>query len=105
MILWITGFLIEAAADAQKSSFNSNPQNKGKFINVGLWRYSRHPNYFGDVIVWIGVAVYAFSSLKGAQYLTLISPLFEYLLLSKLSGVPMLEKKSDKKWGEDPAYI
>ena len=103
-LVWIFGFGFEIIADRQKSQFNQNPENKGKFINVGLWSWSRHPNYFGEIVLWIGVAVVALPVLQGLQWVTLISPVFIYLLLTRISGVPMLEKRADEKWGGQEDY-
>ena len=104
LIIWITGFTIEVQADNQKSKFNADPSNKNKFINTGLWSRSRHPNYFGEILLWFGIAIIAFPVLKGSQLFTLVSPLFVYILLTRGSGVPLLEKKADKTWGGDPGY-
>ncbi len=103
-LLWVVGFIVEATADAQKSTFNSDPANRGRFVNVGLWRWSRHPNYFGEILLWIGVTVIAAPEFQGWQWLALISPLFVIFLLTKVSGVPLLEKRGDEKWGDDPEY-
>jgi steroid 5-alpha reductase family enzyme len=103
-IVWALGFGIEAIADWQKSQFRAKPENAGKFINSGLWAWSRHPNYFGEIILWIGVAIIALPILRGWQWVTLISPLFVTLLLTRVSGIPMLEERADKKWGGDPEY-
>jgi len=103
--LFILGFCIEVISDNQKSKFRSFPENRDKFITTGLWAKSRHPNFFGEIVLWTGVAVMSFSSLEGPQYLTLISPLFTYILLMYVSGVRMLEARADKKWGHDEAYI
>ena len=104
LIIWFIGFGIEAVADAQKSAFKAGSKNKGKFIQSGLWSKSRHPNYFGEIVLWIGVALIAFPVLQGWQYVTLVSPVFVTLLLTKISGVPMLEKKADSKWGGQDDY-
>jgi len=104
LIVWLVGFGIEVIADRQKSAFRADPQNEGKFINVGLWSWSRHPNYFGEIVLWIGVAIIAFPVLSGWQYVTLISPLFVVLLLTRISGIPMLEANADKKWGGQTDY-
>jgi steroid 5-alpha reductase family enzyme len=104
LLIWIFGFSMEALADMQKNRFNANPANKGKFIQTGLWSRSRHPNYFGEIVIWIGVAVIALPVLQGWQWVALISPLFVTLLLTRVSGVPLLEKKSDAKWGGQPDY-
>jgi len=104
LLIWILGFGIEVVADLQKSRFNANPANKGKFINTGLWSRSRHPNYFGEITLWVGIAVIALPVLQGWQWIALISPLFVTLLLTKVSGIPLLEKKADKKWGGQEEY-
>ena len=103
-LVWLVGFAIEVIADRQKSQFRAAPENAGKFINVGLWSWSRHPNYFGEIILWIGVAIIALPVLRGWQWVTMISPLFVILLLTRISGVPMLEARSDQKWGGQTAY-
>jgi steroid 5-alpha reductase family enzyme len=103
-LIWLLGFGIEVTADQQKSKFRANPQNSGKFINTGLWSWSRHPNYFGEIVLWIGVALIAIPVLSGWQWLTLISPIFVVILLTRVSGVPMLEKQADEKWGGQAEY-
>jgi steroid 5-alpha reductase family enzyme len=103
-LIWAFGFAIEVTADAQKSRFRADPQNKGKFINTGLWAWSRHPNYFGEIVLWIGVAVIALPILRGWRWVTLISPVFVTLLLTRISGVPILEKRADEKWGGQEDY-
>ena len=104
LILFVAGFLVEIIADKQKSKFRAIPENKDKFITSGLWARSRHPNYFGEIVLWSGIAVMSFSSLQGLQYLTLISPIFTYLLLVYVSGVRMLEARGDIKWGNNEDY-
>ena len=103
--LFIFGFGTEVIADKQKTVFRSIPENRDKFITTGLWAKSRHPNFFGEIVLWTGIAVMSFSSLTGLQYLTLISPVFTYLLLVYVSGVRMLEAQADKKWGDNEEYI
>jgi steroid 5-alpha reductase family enzyme len=103
-LVWVFGFTIEAVADAQKSRFRADPENKGKFIHTGLWARSRHPNYFGEIVLWIGVAIIALPILRGWQWVTLISPVFVTVLLTRISGVPMLEKRADEKWGGQEDY-
>jgi steroid 5-alpha reductase family enzyme len=103
-LIWVFGFAIEAVADAQKNRFRADPENKGKFINTGLWARSRHPNYFGEIVLWVGVAVIALPILRGWQWITLISPIFVALLLTRISGVPMLERRADEKWGGQEDY-
>ena len=102
--LFLLGFSTEIVADNQKSKFRSFPENRDKFITTGLWAKSRHPNYFGEIVLWAGIAVMSFSSLEGWQYLTLISPIFTYILLVYVSGVRMLEARADIKWRHDENY-
>ncbi len=104
LLIWVFGFAFEAIADSQKSRFNADPNNKGKFIRTGLWSRSRHPNYFGEIVLWIGVAVIAAPVLQGWQWAAMISPIFVTLLLTRISGIPLLEKKADKKWGGQEEY-
>ena len=104
LLVWAAGFALEATADFQKSSFRADPANKGTFIRAGVWSWSRHPNYFGEIVIWIGVALVALPVLQGWQYVTLISPLFVILLLTRVSGVPLLEKRADEKWGGQDDY-
>lgn len=102
--IWIGGMLIESVADTQKSRFRDDPDNEGRFINTGLWAWSRHPNYFGEIVLWSGMAVVAIPVLEGWQWATLISPLFVFILLTRVSGVPALEKKADERWGGQDDY-
>lgn len=104
LIVWAVGFAIEVVADRQKSAFKAIPENKDTFIRSGLWSWSRHPNYFGEIVLWIGVTIMALPILRGWQWVTLISPIFIILLLTKLSGIPLLEKRADEKWGGQPEY-
>ncbi|MDC3150397.1 DUF1295 domain-containing protein [SAR86 cluster bacterium] len=104
-LIWIIGFSIEVIADQQKTNFKDAPANKDNFITVGLWSWSRHPNYFGEMVLWIGIAVIAFPVLIGWQLVALISPIFVIFLLTKISGITMLESRGYKKWKDDPAYI
>jgi len=104
LIIWVTGFAIEVIADRQKSKFKADPANEGRFITTGLWAWSRHPNYFGEIVLWIGIAMMALPVLSGWRYLTLISPVFVTLLLTKVSGIPIQEKQAEERWGDDPEY-
>ena len=103
-LIWVLGFSIEAVADAQKSRFRADPNNRGRFIQTGLWSRSRHPNYFGEIVIWIGVAIIAIPVLRGWQWVTLISPVFVTLLLTRISGIPLLEQRADEKWGGQEDY-
>ena len=103
-IIWIIGFLFEIISDYQKIKFKNNALNKNKFIDSGLWSISRHPNYFGEIILWIGVYIITLPSTSGLEYLGIISPLFVIVLLNKVSGINLLEASADKKWGSSKEY-
>jgi steroid 5-alpha reductase family enzyme len=102
--LWLFGLTIEVIADRQKRNFKKQPASERGFITTGLWAYSRHPNYLGEILLWIGVAVAAMPALAGWQYIVVCSPLFVILLLVKVSGIPLLESKAEKKWGGNKDY-
>jgi len=102
--VWAIGFAFEVIADLEKSRFTADPANRGRFITTGLWSLSRHPNYFGEIVLWVGVAMIAFPSLAGWSLLTLISPLFVAVLLTRISGVPLLEQSADERWGGQEDY-
>ena len=102
--LFIYGFYTEVKADNEKSKFRSVPENRDKFITTGLWAKSRHPNYFGEIVLWAAIAVISLPSLSGLQYITLISPIFTYVLLVHVSGVRMLEARGQKQWGHLEEY-
>ena len=104
ILTWAAGMTIEVVADRQKSRFKANPANEGKFIDEGLWAWSRHPNYFGEIVLWTGIAIIALPVLQGWQWATLISPVFVAFLLIKVSGIPMLEEKADERWGGQEDY-
>ncbi|KNH15305.1 membrane protein [Arthrobacter sp. ZBG10] len=104
VLVWAVGIAIEIAADIQKSAFKADPANEGRYISTGLWSKSRHPNYFGEITLWVGVAIITLPVLQGWQWAALISPVFVALLLTKGSGVPLLEAKADKKWGGQADY-
>jgi len=103
-LVWLIGFAIEIAADTQKSRFSADPDNQGKFIQTGLWARSRHPNYFGEIVLWIGITIITLPVLQGWQWIALISPIFVILFLTRVSGVPLLEKRADEKWGGQKEY-
>lgn len=103
--LWLIGLIIESVADYQKFSFKLKAENKDKFIQSGLWKYSRHPNYFGEILVWIGAYLFVVLTLTPLQMaIGVLSPLFIILLLAFVSGLPQLESYADKKWGADKGY-
>jgi steroid 5-alpha reductase family enzyme len=104
LIVWAIGFYFELVSDVQKSQFKANPDNEGKFIQEGLWAWSRHPNYFGEIVIWLGVAIIALPVLKGWALFALISPVWVIIQLTLISGIPMLEEKADKRWGGQENY-
>ena len=103
-LLWAAGLAVEVIADRQKSRFRADPAHRGRFISTGLWSRSRHPNYFGEILLWIGVAVIALPVLQGWQWVGMVSPVFVAVLITRVSGVPLLEAKADAKWGGQPDY-
>lgn len=105
LAIFLIGWAIESIADAQKFQFSQNPKNKGKWIASGIWKYSRHPNYFGEILVWIGLYVSVLLSVSTLEKVVgIISPISIMVTLLFLSGVPLLEKSADKKWGKNPDY-
>lgn len=102
--VWVAGFAIEVVADGQKSAFKKDPANKGRFISTGLWAWSRHPNYFGEITLWTGMAILAAPVLSGWQWVVMVSPVFVTVLLTRISGIPMLESRADERWGEEAEY-
>ena len=103
-LLFFAGFVIEVIADNQKSKFRSIEENRDSFINEGLWSRSRHPNYFGEIILWLGITVMSISSFSGINYLAIFSPIFTYLLLNYISGIRILEARGNEKWGHLDEY-
>ncbi|XP_057544255.1 uncharacterized protein LOC130823600 isoform X1 [Amaranthus tricolor] len=103
-IMWSIGFSLEASADQQKLSFKNSPANRGRWCNVGVWKYSRHPNYFGEIFLWWGIFIGSIPVLEGAEWLVILGPVFLTLLLLFLSGIPLLEESADKKYGNVDEY-
>lgn len=91
LAVWITGFIFESVGDYQLAQFVKKPSNKGHVMQSGLWKYTRHPNYFGEVTQWWGIFLFAISIPNG--FFTIIGPLVITLLITKISGIPLLEKK------------
>ncbi|KTS04309.1 DUF1295 domain-containing protein [Microbacterium testaceum] len=104
IVVWLLGMAFEVVADLQKQAFRADPANRGEFIRTGLWSRSRHPNYFGEILVWIGVFLVAAPVLQGWQWIAVLSPLFVILLLTRVSGIPLLEKRADERWGDRADY-
>lgn len=103
--IWLGGLVLETIADIQKYAFTHNAKNKGKWIASGVWKYSRHPNYFGEICVWLGIYVTVVTSLDGIERIVaFVSPLIIFITLRFISGVPPLEKMADQRWGDDAEY-
>ncbi len=103
IFIWLTGLIIEAVADQQK--YNFRQKKTGKWIDTGLWHYSRHPNYFGEILCWTGMYIYTFTSLSYLnKFIALISPVYITVLLLFVSGIPRLEEYADNKWGDNKKY-
>ena len=101
--IWLLGFGIEVVADRQKRAFRRR-EGAGRFIDSGFWAWSQHPNYFGEITLWVGVALVALPGLQGWQLVTLVSPVFVFVLLTRISGIPLLTARARRRWGDDPAY-
>jgi steroid 5-alpha reductase family enzyme len=104
MALWLSGFAIESISDYQKRVFRKENNPSEAFIHTGLWSRSRHPNYFGEITLWTGIAVIALNTLTGIEYITLISPVFVYILLTRMSGVNLLERIAEERYGHLEEY-
>ena len=103
-LIWFVGFLIETIADQQKFVFKNNPKNKKKWMETGLWAFSQHPNYFGEILLWWGMFFMIAPMLYGFYWLLLVGPVFITILITKVSGIPLLQASANKKYGDDPSY-
>lgn len=103
-IMWFVGITIEATADQQKLVFKNSPANRGKWCNIGVWKYSRHPNYFGEILLWWGIFVASTPVLEGTEWLVIFGPVFLTLLLLFVSGIPLLEASLNKKFASVGEY-
>lgn len=103
-LVWLGGFATEVIADNQKSRFKMDKKNDGRFITTGLWSWSRHPNYFGEIVLWCGMAIMAIPVLSGLRFVALISPIFVFVLLTRISGIPLLRRRAEKRWGAEPEF-
>ncbi|MBN2884977.1 DUF1295 domain-containing protein [Patescibacteria group bacterium] len=105
-VLWLIALVIEAIADWQKYIFINNPNNKNNWIESGLWKYSRHPNYFGEILHWVAIYIFVINNLSLIDGLiALISPVFISIIIIFVTGLPMLERGANKRWGHDPKYL
>ena len=105
ILIWLIGFGFEVIADFQKNNFKKAENTNDKFISDGLWSISRHPNYFGEITLWIGIYIISYTSFTGYEYLSIVSPIFVYILLTRMSGINMLEKIADERYGNINSYI
>ena len=104
LLMWVTGFAIEVVADSQKAAFRKSTENRGRWINTGLWAKAQHPNYFGEILLWTGLVVVGFPVYEGLEWLAVISPIITFTLLTRVSGVPMIRARNEQRWGADPGY-
>ncbi|HRI05966.1 MAG TPA: DUF1295 domain-containing protein [Candidatus Dojkabacteria bacterium] len=104
IIFAFVGLIIEGIADMQKFRFKSLKENEGRWVDVGLWRFSRHPNYLGEIMVWVGAFIFVLPFINGISIFSIISPLFIYYLLTHVSGIPTLEKKYDERFKDNKEY-
>jgi len=102
--MWAIGFALQVAADSQKRAFRAKPENHDKFITSGVWAWSQHPNYFGEMLMWAGIWVSSSSQMQGVELATILCPLFNFCLLRFVSGVPLLQHHARKKWGSDSTW-
>ena len=101
----LLALILETTADLQKFRFNNNPANKGHFISIGVWKFSRHPNYFGEISMWVGTYIFVWPYLTSHQrIIALVGPLAITYILLFVTGIPKLEKYADEKWGKDADY-
>jgi steroid 5-alpha reductase family enzyme len=103
-VLSVLGIVIETFADSQKFIFKNNENNKSKWIETGLWKYSRHPNYLGEIFVWVGILIYCLPYLYGWGLLTVVSPIYITVLLVFVSGIPTLEMEYEKRYLGNKEY-
>ncbi len=104
ILIWLAGLGIETVADWQKFKFKNDPKNKGVWIQEGIWKYSRHPNYFGEMTLWWGIFIFSIPFQSGLSWLTITGPFFITLILLFVSGIPPLEKKYDERYKYNESY-
>ena len=104
-LVYLVGLVTEIIADYQKTIHNRRNNKHKKFITSGLWSISRHPNYFGEFLIWTGITIICFPVFSGFKYLAFITPIFIYFLLNYISGVNLLEERAKEKWGNNPEYV
>ena len=104
LLIFLTGLAVESISDVQKFRFRNRPENRNRWVDQGLWKYSRHPNYFGEILVWWGLFLAVLPYLKGWDLITVIGPLSITVFLLFVSGIPILEKNARKKYGDSPEF-
>lgn len=104
LMIWMFGLLIETISDWQKFIFKNNSQNKDLWVQSGLWKYSRHPNYFGEMLCWWGIFIFCLPLINGLSWLTIIGPIFITFILLYVSGIPPLEKRYNQKYAGNRDY-
>lgn len=104
LLIWAAGLVIETLADLQKYRQKTTPRGRARWVESGLWKYSRHPNYFGELLCWWGVFLYVATDLEGLGALAALGPLTLTVLLVFVTGIPILERQADRQWGRDAAY-
>jgi steroid 5-alpha reductase family enzyme len=103
-LVWAAGLLIETVADAQKFAAKRRPGGDARWMATGLWKYSRHPNYFGELLCWWGVFVFVAGNYSGWQWAGVIGPITLTYLLLHVTGIPTLEASANRKWGANADY-
>jgi len=105
IIIWGCGLIIETVSDIQKFNFKKNLENNDRWIESGLWKYSRHPNYFGEIMLWVGIYLYVLPTLTAWESLLgAIGPIYIATIILFVSGIPILEKSADARWGQQNEY-
>jgi len=104
VVVFALGFILESVADMQKFNFRQNKENRNRWCDVGVWKWSRHPNYYGEILVWLGMFVLSTSILHDWKWVAVLSPIFIIAILLFLSGIPLLEQKADERFGWNPLY-
>ncbi|MGC6419320.1 MAG: DUF1295 domain-containing protein [Bradymonadia bacterium] len=102
--IWLLGFCIEVIADRQKSIFRARGDSASRWIDTGLWARAQHPNYFGEITLWTGLFIAGTSTYAGGEWVASIAPVFVYILLTRISGIPMLRARAQARWGDNPEY-
>lgn len=102
--VFLIGLACETLADMQRFSYRSNPENAHHWCDMGLWKYSRHPNYFGEITVWWGMFILSINVIRSVEYVVLLSPLFTTFIILFLSGMPLLEHSADDRYGSLEDY-